>query len=116
MSRLQESLFSQILPTNNIAGQNQSQAPVSDLGQVYGLHNNNTTQGQTFEDTRNHDDDADESREEAQLELAAEKEQLEVAKTLIIKQKEEMMALVMKMREMHAELKHLRLEPTRDFV
>lgn len=89
---------------------------MSDLGQVYGLHNNNTTQGQTFEDTRNHDDDADESREEAQLELAAEKEQLEVAKTLIIKQKEEMMALVMKMREMHAELKHLRLEPTRDFV
>jgi len=42
--------------------------------------------------------------------MTADKEQLGVARALIIKQKEEMLALVKKMRQMHAELKELRLK------
>jgi len=70
-----------------------------------------STQGHTFEDSKDDDDDgADEEgkRRSAILQLGAEKEQLEVARVLILKQKEEMVHLVKKMREMNLELKQLR--------
>ena len=48
--------------------------------------------------------------------MTADKEQLGVARALIIKQKEEMLALVKKMRQMHAELKELRSKSSNEFI
>ena len=82
------------------------------------LNNNNTTVAQTFEDSKGVGviDEEDSDDGEAKTQLALQKEQLEVAKSLVLKQKGEMLAMVMKMREMNSELKTLRAQAKTNFA
>ena len=84
-------------------------APYAQMGAA------NLTTAQTFEETKEEDDDDDRGSqsnfsEKVENELDVEKEQLNAAKVLILKQREEMVVLIKRMRDMNQELKVLRSE------
>ena len=119
MIRLQESLFSQLCPQPGQRYRRSDQqsrtsevlAPYTQTGAA------NLTTAQTFEETKEEeDDDDDEGGSEGSFsgkvenELDVDKEQLNAAKVLILKQRQEMVVLIKRMRDMNQELKALKSE------